>query len=148
MTEKVHGYMWLQTVSIKSTVGNKTTLFPSPFHVSNSSRVTLARAYHYDYVVACSTPLRSAAEKNNSGGYVTVPCPSNVTQHSTTEDWQNFWWRHQIGYDGTHAEWIFTFKVTLCCNGYNHHWKLFDTVDLDTNYCTSQFKRWIFLVFS
>ena len=64
---KVHVYMWLHTASIKSTVGNKTRLFPSPFHVSTSSRFTLAGAFRSDYVAACSTALRSAAEENESG---------------------------------------------------------------------------------
>ena len=79
--------MWLHTASIKSAVGNQTKLFPSPLHVSTSSRLTLAGAFRNDYVAACSTPLRSATEENESGGYVTVPCPSKVTQHSSTADW-------------------------------------------------------------
>ena len=82
--------MWLHTPSIKSTVGNKTGLFPSPFHVSTSSRLTLAGAFRNDYVAACSTALRSATEENESGGYVAVPCPSEVKQPSSTADWLKF----------------------------------------------------------
>ena len=45
------------------------------------SKFLLARtgAFRNDYVAACSTALPSATEKKESGGYVTVPCPSNVT---------------------------------------------------------------------
>ena len=84
---KIHVYMWLHYASVKSTVGNKTRPFPSPFHVSTSSRLTLAEAFWNDYVAACSTTLRSATEEIESSGYVTVPCPSKVTKHSSTADW-------------------------------------------------------------
>ena len=79
--------MWLHTASIKSTVGNKTKLFPSPFHVSTSSRLSLAREFRSDHVAACSTALRSATEENAWGGYIDVPCPSKVKQRSSTADW-------------------------------------------------------------
>ena len=79
--------MWLHTASIKSTVGNKTRLFPSPFHVSTSSRLNLAGAFRSNHVAACSTAFRSAAEENDSGGYVDVSCPSKVKQRSSTADW-------------------------------------------------------------
>ena len=82
--------MWFHTASIKSTVGIKTRFFPSPFHVSTSSRLTSAGAFRSDYVAACSTALRSAFEENESGGYVTVPCPSKVKQRSSTADWLKF----------------------------------------------------------
>ena len=82
--------MWLHTASIKSTFGNKTRFFPSPFHVSTSSRITLAGAFRSAHVAACSTALRSATEENESGGYVTVPCPSKVKQHSSTADCLKF----------------------------------------------------------
>ena len=68
--DKVHVYMWLHTASINSTIGNKTRPFPSPFQVYTSSRLTLAGAFRKDYVAACSTALRSATGKNESGGYV------------------------------------------------------------------------------
>ena len=88
MMDKVHVYMWLHIASIKSTAGNKTRLFPIPFHISTSSRLTLAEAFRNDHVAACSTALRSATtEENESGGYVTVPCPSKVTQCRGTADW-------------------------------------------------------------
>ena len=82
--------MWLHTTLTKSTVGNKTRLFLSPFHVSTSSRLTVAGAFRSDYVAACSTALRSATEKNESGGYVAIPCPSKVEQRSSTADWLKF----------------------------------------------------------
>ena len=79
--------MWLHNASIKVTVGNKTRLFPSPFHVSTSSRFTLAGLFRGGYVAACSTAFRGAIEENDSGGYVDVPCLSKVKQHSSTADW-------------------------------------------------------------
>ena len=90
MIDKVHVYKWLHTASIKSTAGNKTRLFTSSFHISTSSRLTLAETLRNDLVAACSTALRSATEENESGGYVYVPCPSKVTQHSSTADWPKF----------------------------------------------------------
>ena len=47
--DEVHVYNWLHTASNKSTAGNITRLFPSQFHISTSSRLTLAEAtttYH------------------------------------------------------------------------------------------------------
>ena len=88
--EKVHVYMWLLTASIESFVENKTRLFTSTFHVSTSSRLTLDGAFRNDYIVGCSTALRSANEGNELGGYVTVPYPFKVTQHSSTVDWLKF----------------------------------------------------------
>ena len=82
--------MWLHSALIKSTVGNKTKLFPSPFHVFTSSRLTLAGAFQSDYINACSTTLRSATEENESGSYVDVPCPSKMKQRSSAADWLKF----------------------------------------------------------
>ena len=82
--------MWLHTASIKSTVGNKTRLFPSLLNVSTSSRLTLAGMFRSDYVAACSLALRSATEENESGGYVAVQCSSKVKQRSSTADWLKF----------------------------------------------------------
>ena len=82
--------MWLHNASVKSTVGNKTRLFPSPFHVYTSSGLTLAGAFRSDYVAACSTALSSATEENESCGYVAVPCPCKVKQRSSTVDWLQF----------------------------------------------------------
>ena len=76
--EKSHVYKWLHTALIKSIVRNKTRLPFSPFHVSTSWRLTLAGAF------------RSATEENEPGDYVTVPCPTKFTQHSSTADCLNF----------------------------------------------------------
>ena len=90
MLKKVHVYMGLHNASNKFTFGNKTRLFPSPLHVSTSSRLTLAGAFRSDYVGAFSTAVRSATEANDSGGYVAVPCLSKVKQCSSTADWLKF----------------------------------------------------------
>ena len=87
--DKIHVHMWLHTASIKSTAGIKTMLFSSPFHISTSSFLILAEAFGNDYVAACSTAIRSATEDIKSGGYVTVPFPSNVTQRNSTADGWN-----------------------------------------------------------
>ena len=50
----------------------------------------LAEEIRNDRVAACSTALRSATEKNELGGNVTVPCPFKVTQRSSTEDCFSF----------------------------------------------------------
>ena len=86
--DEVDVYMWLHTALNESTAGNKTRLFPCPFHIFTSSSFTLAEGN--DHVAACSTALSSATEENESGGYVTVPCSSKVTQHISTADWPNF----------------------------------------------------------
>ena len=80
----------LLAASVKSTVGNRTRLFPSPFHVSTSSRLNLAGAFRSDYVAACSSAFLSGTEENDSGGHVDVPCPSKVKQRSSTADWLKF----------------------------------------------------------
>ena len=90
MLEKAHVYMWLHTASIKSTVDNKTRFFPSPFLISTSRFLILAKAFRNDYVAACSFALRNATEKNEMGDYVTVPCSSKMTQRSSTADWLKF----------------------------------------------------------
>ena len=77
----------LHNALIKSTVGKKLGLFPSPFQVSTSSRLALAGAFRGGYVVACSTAFRSGTEENDSRGYADVPCPSKVKQRSSTADW-------------------------------------------------------------
>ena len=65
-------------------------LFPSPFHVSTRSRLTLAAAFRSNYVAACSTAFRSYTEENESCGHVAVPCPSKVKQRSRTADRLSF----------------------------------------------------------
>ena len=87
MMDKVHNYMQLYTASNESTTRKTNRFFPSPFHFSTTSRLTLAEAFRKDYVASCSSALRSATEENESGGYVTVPCPSKAKQRSTTADW-------------------------------------------------------------
>ena len=84
----MHDYMLHQ---LKPTVWNKLGVFLSPFHVSTGSGLTLAGAFRGGYVAACSTAFRSATEGNDSGGYVDVPCPSKVKQHSSTADWLKFY---------------------------------------------------------
>ena len=83
-------YSCLHAPSNKSTIGNELGLFPSPFHISTSSRLTLAGAFRGDYVAACSIAYRSATEENDSGEHVDVPCPSKIKQSSSTADWLNF----------------------------------------------------------
>ena len=83
-------YSCLHAASVKSTVGNKLSFFPIPFHVSTSSRLNLAGAFRSDYVAACSTAFRSATDENDSAGYRGVPCPSKVKQMSSTADWLKF----------------------------------------------------------
>ena len=76
MMGKIHVYKCLYIASIKSTAGNKTKLFPSPFLISTSSFLSLAEIV-----------LRSATEKTELGGYVTVSCSSKTTECSSTADW-------------------------------------------------------------
>ena len=87
MMNKVHFYMWLHIASIEYTAGNKTKCFPSPFHISTSSRLTFAEAFRNDHVATCSTALRNASEENEWGDCVTVVCLPKVTQHSSTAEW-------------------------------------------------------------
>ena len=82
--------MWLHIASIKSTAGNKTRFFLSPFLNATSGFLILAKTFQDDDVAVCSTALRSATEKNVTGGDVTVPCSSKMTQHKGTVDWLNF----------------------------------------------------------
>ena len=88
--DKVHVYLYLHIASIKSTVGNKTGFFPSPLLIFSGRFLILAEAFPNDHVAACRTALRSAIEKNERGGYVTVPCSSKLTQRSGTADWLIF----------------------------------------------------------
>ena len=79
--------MCFHIASIKSTSGDKTRLFVSSFLISTSWFLILAEAFRNDYVAAFSTAIRSVTEKNELGGYVTVPCPTKMTQRSSTADW-------------------------------------------------------------
>ena len=76
---KVHVYMCLLIASIKFTVGDKTRFSPSPIFISTSRFLILAKLFRNNHVAACSIALRSATEKNEMGGYVTVPCPPKMT---------------------------------------------------------------------
>ena len=89
MMGEVHVYMCLLIASSKSTAVSKTRLFLSPFLISTSRLLYLAKAFRNDYVATCSTALHSATE-NDLDGYVTVPCPSKMTQHSSTADFLEF----------------------------------------------------------
>ena len=88
--DKVHVYMCFHITSIMSTAGNRTRLFSSPFLNSTSWFFILAKIFRNEHVAAFGTALRSAAEKNEIGGYVTVPCSSKMTQRSSTADWLKF----------------------------------------------------------
>ena len=87
---KVHVYLWLHIASLILTAGNKTRLFPSLSLISTSQFFILAEAFRNDYVAACSTAPHSATEQNELRGYVTVPCPSKMTERSITVDCPNF----------------------------------------------------------
>ena len=82
--------MFSQIALIKFTAANKTRLFLSPLLVSTSWFFILAEAFRNDHVAACCTALRSATEKNEMGGYVTVSCLSKMTRRSSTADWLKF----------------------------------------------------------
>ena len=107
--DKVHVYILHRWNPL---LGTKLDFF-SPFLISTNWFRILAETFRNDNVAACSTALHFATEKNEMGGYVTVPRSSKITQRSSTADWTKFWWRHQIGCDGTYTEQMFTFKVTL-----------------------------------
>ena len=79
LMNKVDFHMCLQIALIKSTAGNRTRFFPSPFLVYTGCFFILAEAFRNDPVAACSIALRSATEKEEMGGYVTVPCSSKTT---------------------------------------------------------------------
>ena len=88
--------MCLHIASIKSTAGNRTKFFPSPFFISTSWFCILVEAFLNDHVAACSTALRSATEKYEMGGYVTVPCSSKW--HSVVA--------HRIGLSSSDVNWL------------------------------------------
>ena len=62
MIGKVHVCMCLRFESIKSTAGEKTRFFPSPFFISTSRF----------FILEFLNDHRSAAEKNEMDGYVFV----------------------------------------------------------------------------
>ena len=85
--EAVHIYMCLHRALTEFTAGNKTRLFPSPFLISTSRFLIMTEAFRNDHIAACSTALRSATEKNETVGHVTVPCSSKMTHRNSTADW-------------------------------------------------------------
>ena len=96
--DKVHVYMCFHMASINSPAVNKIRPFPSPFLTSTSWFLILAKAFRNDHVAVYSTALRSATEKNNMGGYVTIPCSPKMTQRS----------RQWIGLNSSDATRLFT----------------------------------------
>ena len=88
--DKVHSHKCIHFALIKSTAGNKTRIFPSPFLISTRWLLILTQVFRNDHVAACSTALRSAAEKNEKGDYVTVTFSFKMTQRNSTADWCKF----------------------------------------------------------
>ena len=82
--------MCLHNLSVKSTAGNETKLFHNPFLIFTSWLFILAEAFQNDHVAACSTALRSATEKSETGSYVTCPFSPKMTLLSKTADWIKF----------------------------------------------------------
>ena len=84
MLGKLQVYMCLHITSIKFTAGNRNRPFPCPLLICTSRFLILAKSFRNDHVVACGTTLRSATEKNEMGGNVTIPCLAKVTQRGST----------------------------------------------------------------
>ena len=82
--------MWFHFSSNESTAENKPRLFSHLFFISTSLFRILAEAFRNNLVAACSTGLRSATEKNEMGGCVTLPCSFKLTQRNSTTDWPKF----------------------------------------------------------
>ena len=79
--------MCLYIALFKSTAGNNTWLFPSPFLISTSWFFILVEAFRNDHVATCSIALRSATVESEMAGYVAVPYSSKMTQPISTADW-------------------------------------------------------------
>ena len=78
--EKFQVYMCLQIASFESTAENKARPLPSPFLISTSRFLILAEVFPNVHMAACSTAHRSATEKKEMSGYLTIPCwTKNVT---------------------------------------------------------------------
>ena len=71
-------------------LGKKLGFFSSPFPISISRFLILAKTFRNDLVAACSTAPRSATEKIEMGVYLTVLCLSKMTQRNNTADWLKF----------------------------------------------------------
>ena len=76
--------------SIKSAFGTKLGFFLVRFLLLPAGSDFLAKVFRNDYLAPCSTARRSATEKNEIGGHVTVTCLSKMTQHNSTADWLKF----------------------------------------------------------
>ena len=85
-----HNYMLGNDVASINLFWNKTRFFLSPFLVTTNRFLVLAEASRNHLVTGCSTALRSATEENQTGGYITVPCSSRMTQRSSTLGWIRF----------------------------------------------------------
>ena len=123
-------YMWLHTASIKSTVGNKTRHLPSPFHVSSSSRLTLAGAFRSDHVAACSTALRSATEENESCRYVAFrvhPKWSSIVAQRI--GWNSFDVTRSVTTEHIRNKYSPLKSISVII--VNRFWKLVETVSVD-----------------
>ena len=78
-----HNYMLGNTIaSIKFTFGTKVG-----FVLVRSSLLPFGSSF---WSKCSGTTRRNATEKNELGGYVTVPCLSKLTQHKSTADWLSF----------------------------------------------------------
>ena len=69
---------------------NGTRLVSSPFFISSSWFLILAKAFPDNYVAACSTARRSATQNIEVSGHGTVPCLAKLTLHRSTADWVKF----------------------------------------------------------
>ena len=142
MMGKVQIYRCLQFASeINPMLGKKASLFLSPFHNSTDWFLILAEAFWNDHGAACSTVLRSATEKNEMGGHVTAPCSSEMTQRIGTAFCFSSSDVTSLVTTETNTEQLFTFKVTLSTYSDKSYCKIVETVNLELNYSTSQFKR-------
>ena len=88
---KVHVYVCLQIVSNKATAEKKLSFFLVGFSFLLAGSSLWPKRSGTNHVAACSTALRSATEMNEMGSYVTVPCPSEMTQRSSTAGWLKLW---------------------------------------------------------
>ena len=132
--EKTWLQVWNKTELLEYTFGNKIRQFFSSSLVATSWFLILAEAFRNGYVVDCSTACRSVTAKIRMDSYGTVPHLAKSTQQSSTADWFVFWWRHQIGNDGTPTERIFTSVVKIYIYGLSYS-RLNDIYNYNINYC-------------
>ena len=79
VTDKVHVYKCLHIASSNPQLGTKLISLPvrSSFLLAGSA---ISEAFQNDYVAACGTVFRSSTVKNETGGYVSVPCSSKMRE--------------------------------------------------------------------